>query len=52
MIVADSGVWKPGDPAGSPHRGRGIGIMKALSHHVTIVPGPLGTTVEMHTRIL
>lgn len=52
VIVADSGVWKPGDPAGSPHRGRGISIMKALSHHVTIVPGPLGTTVEMHTRIL
>ncbi|WP_310435632.1 SpoIIE family protein phosphatase [Streptomyces sp. 3330] len=52
VIVADSGTWKPGDPAATPHRGRGIGIMKALSSHVTISPGPSGTTVEMHTRIL
>lgn len=51
VIVADSGKWKPGDPADTPHRGRGLGIMKALSSRVTITPGPLGTTVEMHTRI-
>ncbi|MFD9389478.1 SpoIIE family protein phosphatase [Streptomyces sp. NPDC060000] len=52
VIVADSGTWKPGNPADTPHRGRGLGIMKALSSQVTITPGPLGTTVEMHTRIV
>ncbi|MEU3794465.1 SpoIIE family protein phosphatase [Streptomyces fructofermentans] len=51
LTVADTGRWKPGDPAASPHRGRGIAIMKALMHHVTITPGPAGTTVDLHTRI-
>ncbi|MFE1928158.1 SpoIIE family protein phosphatase [Streptomyces asoensis] len=51
VTVADSGSWKPGNPADTPHRGRGLGIMKALAHEVTITPGPSGTTVEMHTRI-
>ncbi|WP_240529619.1 SpoIIE family protein phosphatase [Streptomyces mangrovisoli] len=52
VTVADTGSWKPaGDPASRALRGRGIGIMRALSDHVTITPGPSGTTVEMHTRI-
>ncbi|WP_285776873.1 SpoIIE family protein phosphatase [Microtetraspora sp. NBRC 13810] len=50
VTVTDTGYWKvPGSP--SPHRGRGITLMHAMMHQVTIKPGPAGTTVEMHTRI-
>lgn len=51
VTVADSGTWKAGEPDPSSLRGRGIGIMHALSSHVTVTPGPSGTSVEMHTRI-
>jgi anti-sigma regulatory factor (Ser/Thr protein kinase) len=51
VTVADTGSWKPGDPDSTPHRGRGIAMMRALAGDVTITPGPDGTTVEMHTRI-
>ncbi|MEV5320560.1 SpoIIE family protein phosphatase [Streptomyces sp. NPDC052687] len=51
LTVADTGHWKTPEPEANPHRGRGITLMRALMQHVTITPGPVGTTVDMHTRI-
>lgn len=51
LTIADTGMWKPPhfDPAA--HRGRGIALMRALMHDVTIEPGDGGTTINMHARI-
>jgi anti-sigma regulatory factor (Ser/Thr protein kinase) len=51
LTITDSGVWRPPvyDPAS--HRGRGIALMRALMHDVTIEPGEAGTTINMHARI-
>lgn len=51
LTVTDSGRWKTPDPEANPHRGRGLTLMRAMMQHVTIAPGPEGTTVEMNTRI-
>ncbi|WP_225848930.1 SpoIIE family protein phosphatase [Streptomyces sp. HPF1205] len=51
LTVADTGRWKPPLPGASPHRGRGIALMRALMDSVTVTPGPDGTTVAMRTRI-
>ncbi|MFF9408129.1 SpoIIE family protein phosphatase [Streptomyces anandii] len=51
LTIADSGRWKTPQPERNAHRGRGMGLMHALMHQVTVTPGPGGTTVDMHTRI-
>ncbi|MFJ7152494.1 SpoIIE family protein phosphatase [Streptomyces sp. NPDC100445] len=51
LTVADSGRWKAPRPELNAHRGRGVGLMKALMQQVTITPGPSGTTVDMQMRI-
>ncbi len=51
LIVADTGRWKNPQPELNAHRGRGVALMRAMMQQVTIVPGPSGTTVDMHTRI-
>ena len=51
LTVSDTGDWKTPDPQANAHRGRGVGLMRAIMQQVTITPGPTGTTVEMHTRI-
>ncbi len=52
LTIADTGCWKAPQPELNPHRGRGMGLMRALMQEVTITPGPSGTTVDMHTRIV
>ncbi|WP_123024275.1 SpoIIE family protein phosphatase [Mycolicibacterium stellerae] len=49
VTVIDAGSWKP--PVKAAHRGRGISLMRALMHDVTIQPLATGTTVHMHARI-
>ena len=49
VTVVDAGSWKP--PVAAAHRGRGISLMRALMHDVTIQPLDTGTTVQMHARI-
>ncbi len=49
VTVIDAGSWKP--PIAAAHRGRGISLMRALMHDVTIQPLATGTTVHMHARI-
>lgn len=51
LTIADSGCWKAPQPELNTHRGRGMGLMRALMQRVTVTPGPSGTTVDMHTRI-
>lgn len=51
LTIRDTGRWKDPQPELDTDRGRGIGLMRALMQHVTITPGPTGTTVDMHTRI-
>ncbi|AFM16429.1 PAS/PAC sensor hybrid histidine kinase [Mycolicibacterium chubuense NBB4] len=51
LTVADSGQWKMPAAVPSVHRGRGIALMRALMHDVTIHSQTTGTTVHMHTRI-
>jgi PAS domain S-box-containing protein len=52
LTVSDTGRWKTPDPQANTHRGRGVGLMHATMNQVTITPGPAGTTVEMHMRII
>ncbi|MFD6296738.1 SpoIIE family protein phosphatase [Streptomyces sp. NPDC060235] len=51
LTIADTGRWKAPQPELNTHRGRGMRLMRALMHQVTITPGPSGTTVDMHSRI-
>ncbi|MFJ9732058.1 SpoIIE family protein phosphatase [Streptomyces sp. NPDC101171] len=51
LTVADSGRWKAPQPERNAHRGRGVALMRALMQHVSITPGPSGTTVDMQMRI-
>ncbi|MFI2642114.1 SpoIIE family protein phosphatase [Streptomyces sp. NPDC018610] len=51
LTIADTGRWKTPQPERNAHRGRGMGLMHALMHQVTVTPGPAGTTVDMHARI-
>ncbi|MEV0458203.1 SpoIIE family protein phosphatase [Catellatospora methionotrophica] len=49
LVVADTGRWK--DPTPNPARGRGVGLMRTMMHHVNINSGSAGTTVDMYARI-
>jgi PAS domain S-box-containing protein len=51
LTVTDTGSWKTPHAAASIHRGRGVGLMRALMHEVTIHPAAAGTTVHLHARI-
>jgi anti-sigma regulatory factor (Ser/Thr protein kinase) len=51
LTIADSGRWRPPRPDPDSNRGRGTTLMRAMMQHLTITPGPDGTTVRMHTRI-
>ncbi|WP_329791501.1 SpoIIE family protein phosphatase [Lentzea sp. DG1S-22] len=51
LTVKDSGRWKTPRQDVNSNRGRGIALMRATMQHVTITPGPVGTTVDMHLRI-
>jgi serine phosphatase RsbU (regulator of sigma subunit)/anti-sigma regulatory factor (Ser/Thr protein kinase) len=51
VIVTDTGTWKPADPVGQSNRGRGITLMRALMHAVSIDSGTAGTTVRLSARI-
>ncbi|MFC9975772.1 SpoIIE family protein phosphatase [Spirillospora sp. NPDC127200] len=51
LRIVDTGRWKTPRPELNTHRGRGMGLMRALMQQVTVTPGPSGTTVEMHARI-
>ncbi|MEV4319478.1 SpoIIE family protein phosphatase [Actinocrispum sp. NPDC049592] len=51
LSVADTGRWRPPQPEADPMRGRGIKLMRAIMRKVTFLPGPDGTTVDMHMRI-
>jgi anti-sigma regulatory factor (Ser/Thr protein kinase) len=45
VAVHDSGRWRTGNS--SHHRGRGLGIMRALASRLDIARGDRGTTVTM-----
>ena len=49
VTVADTGSWKT--PVAAAHRGRGIALMRALMHDVTIEQLANGTAVHMHAKI-
>ncbi|MGX6608211.1 SpoIIE family protein phosphatase [Micromonosporaceae bacterium Da 78-11] len=51
LIISDTGRWKPATPAANPYRGRGLKIMRAFMHAVTVTTGENGTVVEMQARI-
>jgi serine phosphatase RsbU (regulator of sigma subunit)/anti-sigma regulatory factor (Ser/Thr protein kinase)/transcriptional regulator with GAF, ATPase, and Fis domain len=51
LTIADTGSWKPPQPANDPPRGRGITLMRALMHDVAILPDTAGTTVQLYARI-
>ncbi|GIE86012.1 SpoIIE family protein phosphatase [Actinoplanes regularis] len=51
LIVTDSGRWRIPSPGDSPHRGRGIMLMRAFMSEVRITTGAAGTTIDMQTRI-
>ncbi len=54
LTVIDTGTWKTpeaAEPSPTGYRGRGITLMRALMHDVTIHAEAGGTTVHMHARI-
>ncbi|MBB2991665.1 PAS domain S-box-containing protein [Mycolicibacterium iranicum] len=51
VTIVDTGKWKTPAEIPSVHRGRGIALMRALMHDVTIESHSTGTTVHMNTRI-
>ncbi|MER5854724.1 SpoIIE family protein phosphatase [Streptomyces sp900105245] len=51
LTITDSGQWREPQPGREPHRGRGIPLMRAMMHHVTIAHSLSGTTVDMQMRI-
>ncbi len=51
LTVTDHGSWKTPEPDNRRYRGRGITLMRALMHEVTIDPADAGTTVHLHARI-
>jgi PAS domain S-box-containing protein len=52
LTVVDNGEWRTPQPAENPYRGRGIMLMKAFMHHVTVTTGMAGTTIDMQARIV
>jgi PAS domain S-box-containing protein len=51
LTVKDTGRWQTPRHDGDANRGRGVALMRAMMRHVSITPGPVGTTVDMHMRI-
>jgi anti-sigma regulatory factor (Ser/Thr protein kinase) len=51
LTVTDNGSWKTPDASRRKYRGRGIPLMRALMHDVTIDPDDAGTTVHLQARI-
>jgi PAS domain S-box-containing protein len=51
LTVTDSGRWKTPDPEAGPYRGRGIKLMRAFMHTVTVTSGTTGTVVDMQARL-
>ncbi|GIE32585.1 histidine kinase [Actinoplanes italicus] len=51
LTISDSGRWKTPDPDASPYRGRGIKLMRAFMHTVTVTSGTTGTVVDMQARL-
>ncbi|GLZ39348.1 ATP-binding protein [Actinokineospora sp. NBRC 105648] len=45
--VRDRGRWRP-EPEDNTHRGRGVDIIRALSHSVDYLQSDAGTTVHFH----
>ncbi|BAL89899.1 putative multi-sensor signal transduction histidine kinase [Actinoplanes missouriensis 431] len=52
LTVVDNGSWRAPRPAENPYRGRGLMLMKAFMHHVTVTTGIAGTTIDMQARIV
>ncbi|GAB7045599.1 SpoIIE family protein phosphatase [Catenuloplanes indicus JCM 9534] len=51
LVVTDTGSWRAPRPEADPHRGRGLVLIRALMHEVTITTGLDGTVVGMRARI-
>jgi PAS domain S-box-containing protein len=51
LTVVDSGDWKVPQPDKDVSRGRGVLLMRALMHDVTIDRDAAGTTINMYARI-
>jgi PAS domain S-box-containing protein len=51
LTISDSGRWKTPDPSAGPYRGRGIKLMRAFMHTVTVTSGTTGTVVDMQARL-
>nr|WP_241011182.1 SpoIIE family protein phosphatase [Mycobacterium gordonae] len=51
LTITDTGSWKIPEPDSYPRRGRGIKLMRALMHDVTIDSDTAGTTVHLSARI-
>jgi PAS domain S-box-containing protein len=51
LTISDSGRWKTPDPDANPYRGRGIKLMRAFMHTVTVTSGTTGTVVDMQARL-
>jgi serine/threonine-protein kinase RsbW len=48
VTVTDNGRWQPPPAEPGILRGRGLPLIRSLSHTADIVPTPHGTTVHMH----
>ncbi len=51
LTISDTGTWKSTPAPVDAHRGRGLALMQALMHHVSVTRAITGTTVDMYTRI-
>ncbi|MDR7327348.1 MULTISPECIES: SpoIIE family protein phosphatase [Catenuloplanes] len=51
LVITDTGSWRAPRPEANPHRGRGLLLIRALMHEVTITTGLNGTVVGMRARI-
>ncbi|MDI6102143.1 SpoIIE family protein phosphatase [Actinoplanes sp. NEAU-A12] len=51
LTIVDTGRWKAPDPAANPYRGRGLKLMRAFMHTVTVTSGSTGTVVDMQARL-
>ncbi|MEU4694022.1 SpoIIE family protein phosphatase [Actinoplanes sp. NPDC023714] len=52
LTVVDNGQWRTPREADNPYRGRGLMLMRAFMHHVTVTTGIAGTTIDMQARIV
>ena len=51
LTITDTGAWKSPEVPRDIHRGRGIGLMRALMQDVTIAHDATGTTVHLYARM-